>query len=85
MRWRGWNRRVVRGRGLAWLNDCIPFCAYGHFHYYRARARLYRRRYCPAVERYVYTRLRYHYIDVPPGAGSFRGSTVPFACRMYSY
>ena len=31
LRWRGWNRNVATARGTAYANDCIPYCAAGHF------------------------------------------------------
>jgi hypothetical protein len=82
MRWRGWNRLRVRGRGLAWLNDCIPFCAEGTFHYVRARVTLRRPRRCANVERYVYTRLTYRYVRRPSWI-TWSGATVPFHCALF--
>jgi hypothetical protein len=76
MRWRGWNREVARGRGLAWVNDCIPDCAEGTFRYYPVRVWLSQPRYCFEYERYVYSRLRYSY---PNGS-----ATVLFPCWQFS-
>jgi hypothetical protein len=83
MRWRGWNHLRTRGRGLAWINDCIPFCAAGTFHYVRARVTLSKPRLCPDAERYVYTRLKYRYVDRPSWI-TWSGTTVRFPCSFYS-
>jgi hypothetical protein len=83
MRWRGWNRRVVRGRGTGLLNDCSPFCAEGHFHPLPVRVLLSGRGRCPNADRYVYTRLRYRFTRRPSWNPQLRrGGRVPFPCRL---
>jgi hypothetical protein len=82
MRWRGWNRGVVRGRGRAHLNDCIPYCAAGRFHSYPVKIRLDRVRRCRNIERYVYTRLKYRFLRRPIG-GVLSASSAPFPCGLY--
>jgi hypothetical protein len=37
--WLSWGPRSAFGRGYAWLNDCRPYCAAGHFHRHRATVR----------------------------------------------
>ena len=37
--WLSWGERSAYGRGYAWLNDCRPYCAAGHFHKHRATIR----------------------------------------------
>jgi len=83
MRWRGWNRKVARGDGIALYNDCIPYCAAGRLHRIRVRVRLSGRRRCPQVGRYVYTKLNYRFPRRPIGSSRTRGS-APFPCRLYS-
>jgi hypothetical protein len=40
MRWRSWTARSASASGTDVANDCLPFCAAGHFHRYRAEIRL---------------------------------------------
>lgn len=44
LRWSTWGRRTARARGLLVMNDCVPYCARGHFRRYRASVVLYRPR-----------------------------------------
>ena len=37
--WLSWGPRTAFGRGFAWINDCRPYCAAGHFHKHRATVR----------------------------------------------
>jgi hypothetical protein len=37
--WLSWGTRSAFGRGYAWINDCRPYCAAGHFHKHRATVR----------------------------------------------
>lgn len=37
--WLSWGPRSAFGRGYAWINDCHPYCAAGHFHKHRATVR----------------------------------------------
>lgn len=36
LRWTGWGERFTAAVGTAYANDCIPYCAAGKFHRYRA-------------------------------------------------
>jgi hypothetical protein len=85
LRWRGWDSAVARGRGVALVNDCIPYCARGRFHRLPANVRLYARKRCGNVERYVYTRLRYRIRGRLPSWLERRTATAPFPCRIYDY
>jgi hypothetical protein len=82
MRWRGWNRGVVRGRGLGLANDCSPYCAVGHFHRVPIRVKLYRRKRCSNIERYVYTAMRWRFVGHLP-TGFRRTGSTPFPCSIY--
>jgi hypothetical protein len=57
MRWSSWGGRLASGRGRTFENDCIPFCAVGHFHSKPARVRLSKPRYCSSIGRWNYTRI----------------------------
>jgi hypothetical protein len=81
MRWRGWNRGQTRGWGQAMLNDCIPYCAAGRFHWLPVRAKLSRPRYCWQLHRYIYTRLHYRFLKRPSWVRRVTGR-APFPCRM---
>lgn len=81
MRWRSWNTTVAKGSGTAHANDCIPYCAAGHFHTYPIRVRLYRAGLCATTGVYVYRRMRLTYPGPKPR--SPRSYSVPFPCRLY--
>jgi hypothetical protein len=36
MHWTSWTPRLASGYGTMYENDCIPYCAAGHIHYYQA-------------------------------------------------
>lgn len=82
VRWRRWTQPVARGRGVALLNDCIPYCAEGTFHRLRVRARLSGRRLCGNVERYMYTRIAWRFARKPSWL-SRKAGRAPFPCRLY--
>jgi hypothetical protein len=42
--WLSWGETSAFGRGYAWLNDCRPYCAAGHFHKHRMTVRAFRPR-----------------------------------------
>jgi hypothetical protein len=81
MHWRSWNGRVARGRGFARVNDCIPYCARGHFHLYRVRARLSRPRnvQCGSHRRFTYRRIRVLFTGRKP-RGFPRDDAFNFRC-----
>lgn len=39
LHWISWKPRLAIAHGFAWLNDCRPYCARGHFHPHRAIVR----------------------------------------------
>jgi hypothetical protein len=71
MSWRRWNGRVASGRGWSYENDCVPYCAAGHFHSYPVvvHASKPRRQNCEGRVRYVYQRLRITYSGRRPPHG----------------
>jgi hypothetical protein len=46
LRWQTWGGRVALGTGSLQYNDCIPYCAAGHFHREAVTIHLYKRRAC---------------------------------------
>lgn len=38
LRWSTWSKARARARGVYHVNDCVPYCAAGHFHDYPADA-----------------------------------------------
>lgn len=36
LRWSGWGTTMARATGVAYANDCKPYCAAGHFQSYAA-------------------------------------------------
>jgi hypothetical protein len=83
LRWHGWGSAVSRRRGVALVNDCVPYCAQGRFHRLPANVKLYARRRCDNVERYVYTKLRYRIRGRLPELARAQDWAVPFPCRIY--
>jgi hypothetical protein len=79
LRWNGWDRQAARASGLAWINDCVPYCAAGSFHYVPVHVTLTRRRWCGNIGRFFYTRLSYRMSQSPPGGGR-RTGRVRFGC-----
>jgi hypothetical protein len=78
LHWRRWGVHRAFGRGRVVANDCIPFCAAGHFHRYRARVKL-----GGGLTRChghrVFRRVRIRYVRRhPPGSG--RVVRSPLAC-----
>jgi hypothetical protein len=80
MRWRGWNTTVAKGSGTAHANDCIPYCAVGHFHTNPAKVRRYRAGFCADEGVYQYRRLRITFPGPTPGGP--RSYSVRFPCSV---
>jgi hypothetical protein len=76
-------QRPARGTALA--NDCVPYCAKGRFHRLPVSVKVYSRKYCGNIERYVYTRLRYRIRGRLPRWLGRRTGAAPFPCRMYDF
>lgn len=38
LHWTSWTPQLASGYGTYYVNDCKPYCAAGHFHYYPALA-----------------------------------------------
>jgi hypothetical protein len=78
IRWQRWRDHLAKGRGTAYANDCIPFCAAGHFHKYRIRLALSRPRWCATTERFKFARLDLRYPGAYPGGA--RAYHLGFRC-----
>jgi hypothetical protein len=81
--WRRWGAPVARGFGAALANDCVPFCAEGHFHRLPVRVKLSGLKRCVNIGRYVYTRLRFRMGGRLPRGFPRRTGAVSFPCRLY--
>ncbi len=66
MHWSSWGRKSASGVGTAHLNDCIPFCAAGHFHKYKARIKLTSAHYCRKEKTTQFRRLRLTWVHGTP-------------------
>jgi hypothetical protein len=52
LRWSSWGGSTATAAGAAVVNDCIPYCAKGHFHRYAVRVTLGRVIRCTGGRRY---------------------------------
>jgi hypothetical protein len=78
MRWRRWNRQEAIGHGVGLVNDCMPYCALGHFHRYFVRVRLYSAHRCALTGTLQFRKLAYDFPRAHP-SGLTRGKQ-PFTC-----
>jgi hypothetical protein len=46
LHWSSWKRKSASATGTAHINDCVPFCAHGHFHTYPVSVRLSSAHFC---------------------------------------
>jgi hypothetical protein len=81
--WRRWGAPVARAFGAALANDCLPYCAKGHFHRMPVHVRLSGLRRCSNIGRYVYTLLQLRIGGRLPRGITRRRASVPFPCRLY--
>jgi hypothetical protein len=59
LRWTGWGKATARATGVAYANDCKPYCAAGHFHTYRAVLVASGRQVCHGVPAYRRVRVSF--------------------------
>ena len=62
--WSRWSETAA-ATGRAHQNDCVPFCAKGHYHVYRVTVRLSRPMIC-SNGRLEYTRISYRFVSKKP-------------------
>jgi hypothetical protein len=76
--WKTWGPKLASATGVQALNDCVPYCAAGHFHRYRVDAVLRRPAAAgPGRQRYTSITLLY------PGAHpAYAGSRRPVTTSM---
>jgi hypothetical protein len=59
LRWARWGQATARATGVAYANDCKPYCAAGHFHTYRAVLVASGRQVCRGVPSYARVRVSF--------------------------
>jgi hypothetical protein len=77
LRWRSWGAVRATATGIATVNDCVPFCAAGHFHLYEVRATATTLRRCGSAR--YYARVRVDYLEDRP-KGAARSSAYSLGC-----
>jgi hypothetical protein len=65
LRWSSWKMTAASAVGKAHENDCVPFCAEGHFHVYSVSVSLSRAELC-SNGRVEYTRISYRFLGKRP-------------------
>jgi hypothetical protein len=85
VRWRHYGGRVATATATAHLNDCVPYCAAGHFSIRRAKVRLKGPIHCENsyINAYVYTHLLYKIFGVPHGDRRRRGNLLVEPTNSY--
>src|SRR4051794_14435381 len=78
IRWRRWSDSGALGSATAWVNDCKPYCAVGHFHNYAATVSLSHRTYCSNTGRYQFVDVRYGFPNGRPAG--LRGEKFRYGC-----
>lgn len=68
--WTSWTSTAAYGNGVAWLNDCNPYCAAGTFHGWRIVLQAYRPAWVDGM--HVFTRLTIRY---PYGIAPYQSRT----------
>ena len=76
--WKSWGPRLASATGVQAVNDCVPYCAAGHFHRYPVDVVLWRPAAAgPGSQRYTSITLLY------PGAHpAYTGSRRPVTTSM---
>jgi hypothetical protein len=76
--WKSWGPRLASATGVQAVNDCVPYCAAGHFHRYPVDVVLWRPEAAgPGSQRYTSITLLY------PGAHpAYTGSRRPVTTSM---
>ncbi len=77
LRWSHWSHQDAAGTGTAHLNDCVPYCAAGHFHTYPIAVKLASPQTCGKKRVLQFTRLKW--TSVGP-KGSPRSATYSGGC-----
>lgn len=75
LQWKGWNGRNATARGTALMNDCVPYCAAGHFRRFPVAVTASQPASCRGVYQYLHLRYRL----VRPQRGFSRTGRTSFA------
>ena len=77
LRWRSWDGKRARARGIYPVNDCRPNCAEGHITNYPVRVKLSKVRQCGS--RFRYLRIRWTF-RAGPYSGRSSGTNFRYLC-----
>jgi hypothetical protein len=81
LRWTGWGQSFAAATGTAYANDCIPYCAAGHMHSYRAVLLVSGTQRCPGGTT-AYSRVVVAFVGRSPyPKATPAGLTYPARCR----
>jgi hypothetical protein len=83
LKWVGWGTGRAVGLGSAYVNDCTPYCAAGHFHRYPAVVIASGSERCPDGSR-AYSTVTYAFIGRSPFPANAPGTLNPrqaFPCK----
>ncbi|MDQ8046915.1 MAG: hypothetical protein REI11_20085 [Patulibacter sp.] len=75
LHWRTWGGTSATAVGDVSANDCIPYCAAGHFHDYPVKLRVWRPRQLLSGDVLVFTRMRLTYVAGTPSGSDPRAPT----------
>lgn len=59
LRWKNWGEPAAQATGVAYANDCKPYCAAGRFHTYKAVLVARGHRVCHGVPSYAAVRISF--------------------------
>jgi hypothetical protein len=80
--WTSWTAANAYGYGMQWLNDCIPYCAAGHFHGWQVSLHAYRPAWVHGTK--VFTRLTVTYPDGRPPYSGYKQTNTASVYATYS-
>jgi hypothetical protein len=81
LKWSHWGRKMAAGKGTANINDCMPFCAQGHFHKYPVKVKLSSAHFCRNAGQTQFRRIRVTFTRSMP-TGFKQTSSQPIACPL---
>jgi hypothetical protein len=79
LRWTRWDSKQAVASGVAHANDCVPYCAAGHFHTYRVDVTLSSPVVCAHLNEF--TKVSWRFPAAKPAHQPRRGSES-FDCRF---
>lgn len=81
LKWARWNRAKAQSVGVGHLNDCIPYCAEGHYHTFSIAVDLSRPQTCGKNGVLQFTRLKWIAVRQRP-KGAPRSETFSAECPL---